>query len=207
MKIIQGVLAALVLSLAEATQNKELMKTSLPESAMSIVEKIADTLCSVESPDLHYAVKLAEKIYNCDEEATGMIANLATTAVAESLVLKSRSNHNGLAVSDEFGSFGGLSLVIDAVVNDNFSGVPYQAHYATSFGTCLAVPQNECAAAGNAVTGWNKGISEVVVGDWSWVPCGCYIWRGRNIQFNTRACNRVVLNNSGRVNGQAICRG
>ena len=32
-----------------------------------------------------------------------MIANLATTAIAESLVLKSRSNHNGLAVSDEFG--------------------------------------------------------------------------------------------------------
>ena len=104
MKIIQGVLAALVLSLAEATQNKELMKTSLPESAMAIVEKIADTLCSVdESPDLHYAVKLAKKIYNCDEEATGMIANLATTAVAESLVLKSRSNHNEVAVSDEWG--------------------------------------------------------------------------------------------------------
>ena len=74
--------------------------------------KIADALCSVdESPDLHYAVKLAKKIYNCDEEATGMIANSATTVVAEALVLKSRSNHNGLAVSDEWG------FVNDAVSN------------------------------------------------------------------------------------------
>jgi len=85
---------------------KELLKTSLPASAMATVEKIADALCSVdESPDLHYAVKLAKRIYNCDEEATGMIANLATTVVAESLVLKSRSNHNGLAVSDEWAGF------------------------------------------------------------------------------------------------------
>ena len=87
------------------------MKTSLPASAIASVEKIADALCSVdESPDLHYAVKLAKKIYNCDEEATGMIANLATTAVAESLVLKSRSNHNEVAVSDECG-------FVDDVVN------------------------------------------------------------------------------------------
>jgi len=80
------------------------MKTRLPESAMATVEKIADALCAVdESPDLHHVVKLAKKIYNCDEEATGMIANLATTAIAETLVVKSRSNHNGLAVSDEWG--------------------------------------------------------------------------------------------------------
>ena len=93
-------------------KGKELMKTSLPASAIASVEKIADALCSVdESPDLHYAVKLAKKIYNCDEEATGMIANSATTVVAEALVLKSRSNHNGLAVSDEWG------FVNDAVSN------------------------------------------------------------------------------------------
>merc|ERR1712086_848564 len=105
MKIIPGVIAALVLSLAEVAQGKELMKTSLPKSAEATVEKIADALCSVdESHDLHYAVKLADKIYNCDEEATGMIANVGTTVVAESLVLKSRSNHNGLAVGDEFGN-------------------------------------------------------------------------------------------------------
>ena len=79
-------------------------------------------------------------------------------------------------------------------------------HYATSGETCVAVPQNECAAAGNAVTGWNKASSEVRVGDWSWVPCGCYIWRGANIQFNTHACNQIVLNDSGRVNGQAVCK-
>ena len=105
MKIISGVLAALVLSLAEAThEDKELMKTRLPASAMAAIEKVAGALCSLdESPDLHYAVKLAKKIYNCDEEAAGMVANTATTVVAEALVLKSHANHHGLAVSDEWG--------------------------------------------------------------------------------------------------------
>ena len=32
-----------------------------------------------------------------------MIANTATTVIAEALVLKSHSNHNGLDVSDEWG--------------------------------------------------------------------------------------------------------
>jgi len=100
MKIIPGVIAALVLSLTEGTQDKELMKTSLSDSAKATVEKIADDLCLVDkSPDLQYAVKLADRIYDCDEEATGMIANLETTVVAKTLVLKSHSNHHGLAVS------------------------------------------------------------------------------------------------------------
>ena len=88
------------------------MNTSLLKSAKQTLEKIADAPCSVdESPDLHYVVKIADKIYNCDEDATGMIANSATTVVAESLALKSRSNHNGLAVEgqeqagDEWGEF------------------------------------------------------------------------------------------------------
>ena len=100
MKIISGVIDALVLSLAEGTQDKELMKTSLSESAKATVEKIADDLCLVDkSPDLHYAVKLADKTYDCNEEATGMITNLETTIVSETLVLKSHSNHHGLAVN------------------------------------------------------------------------------------------------------------
>ena len=83
---------------------KELMKTRLPPSAMAAIEKIADALCSTDkSPNPRYAVILAKKIYKCDEEATGMIARSATTVVAEALVLKSRLNHNGLAVSDEWG--------------------------------------------------------------------------------------------------------
>ena len=127
MKIILGALAALVLSLAEAatdgalrgmrrsppyrllqyndkampqdSKRKELMTSSLPTFAKPALEKIADALCSVdESPDLHYVVKFADKIWNCDEEATGMIANSATTAVAENLALESHPNHNGLAV-------------------------------------------------------------------------------------------------------------
>jgi hypothetical protein len=127
MKIILGALAALVLSLAEAAtdgalrgkrqgpptgllrynvkakdqdnKSSELMNTSLPTFAKANLEKIADALCSVdESPDLHYVVKFADKIWNCDEEATGMIANSATTAVAENLALQSHPNHNGLAV-------------------------------------------------------------------------------------------------------------
>ena len=92
---------------------KELLKTSLPESAAATVEKIADAMCLVDaSPDFHYAVKLADNIYNCDEEATGMIANSATTVVAESLALKSRLNHNGLAVGDEWGSLLPIPIII-----------------------------------------------------------------------------------------------
>jgi hypothetical protein len=99
MKIMPGVLTMLVVSLANAVQVKELMRTSVPESAKATVEKIADDLCLVDkSPDLQYAVKLADRIYDCDEEATGMIANLETTVVSETFVLKSHSNHHGLAV-------------------------------------------------------------------------------------------------------------
>jgi hypothetical protein len=102
MKIVPGVLAALVLSLAKAAQGKELMRTSVSESAKATVEKIADALCSVDSsPDLHYTVTLADKIYNCDEEGTGMIANVATTVVAESMVLAKQSHYrNALAARD-----------------------------------------------------------------------------------------------------------
>ena len=128
MKIIPGVIAALVLSLAEVAQGEELMKTSLPKSAKATVEKIADALCSVDkSSDLHYAVKLADKIYNCDEEATGMIANVATTVVAESLVLKSRSNRNGLAVSDEWGAITdaaeGAAYLVVCSIHEGFNEV------------------------------------------------------------------------------------
>ena len=126
MKIIPGVIAALVLSLAEVAQGEELMKTSLPKSAKATVEKIADALCSVDkSSDLHYAVKLADKIYNCDEEATGMIANVATTAVAETLVLKSHAKHNGIVVGDEWGIVGdlaeGAAILFVCTVHDGFA--------------------------------------------------------------------------------------
>ena len=124
MKIISGVLAALVLSLAEAThEDKELMKTKLPASAVAKLEKVAGALCSLdESPDLHYAVKLAKKIYNCDEEAAGMVANTATTVVAEALVMKSHSNHHGLAVSDEWGWAG---EAVDTVTGAVTTGMEY----------------------------------------------------------------------------------
>ena len=103
MKIIPGVLAALVFSLKKAVQGKELMKTSVHESAKAAVEKIVDDMCLVDtSPDLHYTVTFGDKIYNCDKEGTGMIANVATTVVAESLVLnkQSHTNHNRLAIGD-----------------------------------------------------------------------------------------------------------
>ena len=89
---------------------------------------------------------------------------------------------------------------------NNFYSCKQNYHYATIGEGCLPVPQDECTAAGNHLTGWTKSQSEVVVGDWSWVPCGCYIWRGSKIQFNTRACTSVTLNTSGRINAQAICK-
>ena len=50
-------------------KGKELLKTSLPASAMATVEKITDALCSVDdSPDLRYAVKIVDKIYNCTKK-------------------------------------------------------------------------------------------------------------------------------------------
>jgi len=78
-------------------------------------------------------------------------------------------------------------------------------HYGTSGETCAPVPHTECAVAGNQLRDWSKALDEVVVGNWSWVPCGCYIWRGK-IQFNTRGCDSIVLSNYGRANSQAICK-
>jgi len=117
MKIIPGVLAALVLSLASAVQGNELMSTNVPESAKATVEQIAGALCSVDaSPDLHYKVTLGDTIYNCDEEGTGMMANVATTVVAESLVLnkQSHANHNRLAIGDEWG--GVISIAVPIII-------------------------------------------------------------------------------------------
>ena len=78
--------------------------------------------------------------------------------------------------------------------------------YAVSGETCESVSRNECAAAGNALTGWSKVSSEVVVGYWSWVPCGCYIRTGTKIQFNTHDCNTISLNDRGRHDRRAICK-
>jgi len=78
-------------------------------------------------------------------------------------------------------------------------------HYATSGETCVAVPQNECAAAGNAMRDWTKASIDVVE-DWNWVPCGCFIWENSRINFNTHACDSVSLNGRGRRDAQGICK-
>ena len=128
MKIIPGVLAALVLSLASAVQGNELISTNVPESAKATVEQIAGALCSVDaSPDLHYKVTLGDTIYNCDEEGTGMMANVATTVVAESLVLKkqSRSKQKGavVALKGKYGPMSGYHFGIEEMKEGNRSAL------------------------------------------------------------------------------------
>jgi len=50
------------------------------------------------------------------------------------------------------------------------------------------VPQDECLAAGQTLLGTNTGSLSIF--DWTWLPCGCFIYKGGDMKYDYN-CNNA----------------
>ncbi len=76
--------------------DKSLVTSNIPEKSAKAVAKLAASICSSEElPESGFRVDIGGETYYCDQEGVGYIANAATTAVAENLVVQKQLEESG----------------------------------------------------------------------------------------------------------------